>query len=146
MKRTNAMTLFLIVFLSFVSFSGCQHVGKFPYSQHRESVDRIEVVQAVHSEESVVLFTIPQDYEEEFWKDFEEIDFHRVFYTDAPDVHGIAIRIVYADGCYDILNSTFSVYIFPGKNWPYSHATQMCCNREDFDRLIDKWNQMSNAK
>ncbi len=89
---------------------------------------------------------IPRDYEEEFWDDFEEIGFQKVFYTDTPTVHGLALKIVYADGCYDILNSNFSVYIFPGKKWPYSHATQMHCNPEDFDRLIEKWNQMSNAE
>ncbi len=140
-KRNVFYTSIVIaIVLISVLFSGCGYKGVFPYTQSKDQIVKVEIVDSRNNgKEYDVITEIPSDRMEEFFSDFEEIVFHKYLFGDPCEVYGTSFRIVYADDSYDIMNVIWSSFHRPGEKWSRSRSAGMHCDRSQFERLIEKW-------
>ena len=96
----------------------CNHVLwkiKFDWYSEPEIVVSVEVVDAGNSTEWNKLAAVPDDRVSETLEKMRELPFHFLYYGDPNEIHGTAIRVVYADGTYDMITYSWSEHIVNGE-------------------------------
>ena len=107
MRKSIFIILLFCLLLSFVS---CEKKA-YTFQQSVDKIERIDIVLAENSRESIVIKTLSEEQKKEFLDRFKEIEFGRIYFGDPTTVNGTAVKMIYQNGDYEIICHYWSDYV-----------------------------------
>jgi hypothetical protein len=132
-KRRLILPL-LVGFLLILALVGCGKT-QYPFNEAIDSIHKIEIVEAEYSTKYTVLVTLSKEETDSFLDQFQLIGFGSYILGDPSVVDGLAVKITYTSGNYEMISSFWSEYVTGSR----IHFVRKHCNAEELDSLLNRY-------
>ncbi|MDR1001918.1 MAG: hypothetical protein LBL82_01415 [Oscillospiraceae bacterium] len=126
------LPIIVIVFILF-SVTGCRE-QPYPFKGPISEIESIEIVSAESSLEYTVIKTLSETEKEAFLGQFKRLIF-RSYVGDPPGLYGIAVKITYKNGLYEMVSYFAAEYV---KNGVIQYRW-LSCDENTYNNLLDKF-------
>ena len=137
MKRTVLITVIVLL----LCMSGCSTERTYTFMQPQEEIVSIDLIyvdpysdySAYNSIEAI--HTIPVEQWTTFFEEFDKVTCKRHGMDPCYSTSGTIIRIIYADGGYEVISAYTGLHISADGEWEY---TSFYFDETEFKKLIAK--------
>lgn len=130
----NKTYIISIICFLILSLTGCTFQS-YPLNEDINDIVNIEIIEAKNWQEYTVLNILMDEELTNFLEDFSDLKYYQGF-GDPKTCSGMAIKINYESGNYELLTAVSSEYVKDGNKW----FTFKYCDREKFGSLIEQYN------
>ena len=131
-KIISVLIIICVLILIFILNTGCAKKA-YSFNNDVENIVSVEIVDADNSKNFEVKMKLSDNQVKEFLEKFQEIKFGKIIFGDPLTVHGIAFKITYDTGDYEIITNSWSEYVKDDS----CYFLYTYCDEEEFGELVD---------